>query len=177
MFKHLSVHSVLVTIVALTVACGSKPPDVSGLPRELLVLPGASAIKTGKARDGASELTYEVSGTDFPAIGTIAKIRLHLEALAWTPLTRNWLDPSMPLEWKFARFIDGTKNPNERVHQWDGQWTNGKGEVVSYMLRYRSKLSGDPFIAPDNARIHVVALHLPGEAVKATRQGDTTPLQ
>mgnify|MGYP003575901991 CR=1 FL=1 len=177
MFKYLRAQCAFATLLAITAACGSKPPDLSGLPQALLLLPGATEIKTEKASDGGANLLYQVNGTEFPALGTIAQIRMYLEKLGWTPLTRYWLDPSMALDWKFRSFTDGRKTPNERVHQWDGQWTNSKGEVVWYSLSYRSKLSDDILGEPDNTRLHVAVIHVPQEAVRAARQGITAPLK
>jgi hypothetical protein len=169
-------HSALILIL-LTVGSACKPTDLSGLPRELLVLPGATTVKTGTARDGASELFYQVDGTDFPAPGTTATIRSHLQELGWSRLTHDWLNPSNVLEWEFGSFTDATKKPNRRVHQWFGQWTNGKGEVVLYVLRYESGTSDEIFPPPDNSRLLVMATYLTEPQVRAMRSDIKQPLQ
>jgi hypothetical protein len=182
MVEQLSAHRrIAATLLILgfwaLAACNREPPDLSGLPRELTVLKGASDVRVGTNRDGSPEVFYIIQGAPYPAAGTTSLIRSHLQELGWSPLTRDWLNPENPLEWEFGAFIDGRKKPEKRVHQWFGQWTNGKSEVVLYILRYESAISEETLPPPDNSRLLITATYISAPAVQGMRSGIKVPLQ
>jgi len=169
--------TLLILIFSPLAACNRQPPDLSRLPRELTVVEGASNVRVGTNRDGSPELYYTVNGAPFPAVGTTSLIHSHLEGLGWSRMTRDWLNPDSPLHWEFVSFIDGSKKPEKRVHRWFGEWTNGNGDVVLYILTYESAMSEALLPPPDNERLLVIATFVPAPAVQAMRQGIKEPLQ
>ena len=65
-FPNGSAIRTVVTALALLQFDCARNPDLSRLPPQLIVLPGATQITVGTSGDGASELSYQVDRTVLP---------------------------------------------------------------------------------------------------------------
>jgi hypothetical protein len=72
-------------------------------------------------------------------------------------------------------FVDGSVNPNVKVHQWLAQWQDMSDDVVVYTLRYRSRYSGTERVIqdPDNDQLAVSVAWIPALQAKAKMSVET----
>jgi hypothetical protein len=107
------------------------------LPHELVVFPGARAVKPETQSNGTIGVTYELD-MPYPATGLLQAVHQTFSAADWRPMVDDWLNPGLASSHSrgWTSFIDGTRKPEMTVHQWMAQWQNVKGDVVLYVLRY-----------------------------------------
>jgi Ankyrin repeats (3 copies)/Ankyrin repeats (many copies) len=103
----------------------------------LIQVAGAVDIHYGKQEEGYYLLQYVVEEA-YPAHRTLATISEKLKKDGWKPLPNDLLNPETPSShvtgWN--DFVDATKGPASRVHQWFAQWKNTSEDIVFYVLRY-----------------------------------------
>lgn len=113
---------------------------------------------------GTYQLKYSLT-VQYPATEAIAEISNELKRLNWKPLPEDDLNSGLAsshvLGW--SQFEDGTKNPQETVHQWLADWDNVSEDVVTYVFRYRYKTQG----RQDFKTMSVVAIFTPASVRKA----------
>src|SRR5690242_14863514 len=59
-------------------------------PREILIVPGASEVRTEKKQDGTNQVVYRVHEA-FPADGLLTRIRAVVPAPEWQPMPMDWM--------------------------------------------------------------------------------------
>lgn len=147
----------------LIIACGASPEPMPAVPT--VIAPPSDATISAAQREGANlGVTYMLDRV-YPADGFIADLNERLGKAGFKPLSYDWLDPKVPTnqpaEWH--SYVDGTVTPNVWAHQWLAQWQDGDGNVVAYVLRYRSAYTpsrGSYRDVPDNSRLQVSATYI-----------------
>lgn len=161
--RHRQASAVAVLLAVSACAC-RQTPQPSVLPEQIVIFPGATAVRPESHRDGTVGVTYEIDMA-FPAAPLLERLRAVFPADTWRALPNDWLNPGLPSSHTrgWGNFQDGTNTPTTEVHQWMAQWQDLHGDVVLYVLRYDSKAGANPSMlaAPDNARLHVTAVWNP----------------
>ena len=87
--------------------------------------------------ESIEQLSYTVEA-QYPAEKIIEWIKNELKSKGWKPLEESFLNPGLPnsIIKGWESFIDGTTNPNQKVHQWLSDWSNDSGDILTYGLRY-----------------------------------------
>ena len=133
--------------------------SVGSLPPELKVLEGATAI-TARGDEESTAVEYVLQAS-YPADGVIAAIRQQVEAKGWKAAGFSLLKPtiSSSLVRGWTYHFDGTVSPPLGVHQWQADWRNERGDVVTYSLRYTSAdvQMHQRLAAPRNPNLQVTA--------------------
>jgi len=155
-------------VLAFSTACNA-PARRPVVPSVLFVPPGATNIRPETKTDGTTGVTYVVA-EPFPADVLLGQIRRSLPSPDWQPLPDDWLNPGMASSHTrgWTDFDDERRKPATHVHQWLAQWRDSRGNVVSYTLRYDSKIKpGDIDLSPpDNSNLSVTAVWVPERVAK-----------
>ncbi len=124
--------------VLLFAGCGRNAPRNPAL----IILPGARDIIRGHVF-GTDQLSYRLNEA-YPADSALRNIKDQLTRQGWKPLKEDYLNPGLPSSHTrgWTEFIDATRKPEQMVKQWLADWTNDKGDIVTYALRYRFPSSG-----------------------------------
>lgn len=127
----------LLTSLALITACNRVESKKAAKPSSALVVAGGAKDVTYSTNSGADLLSYNVK-VAFPANEVIQEIVSKLAEQGYKPLKESFLNPGIPssMERGWSEYLDATKIPKRTVHQWNTDWSNNAGEIVSYMLRY-----------------------------------------
>ena len=127
----------------------------------LFAVPGAVDVRFAKLH-GTEQLYYSLN-TQYPARKIIDKIKAKLNALGWTPLEDSFLNPGIPTSHVsgWCNFEDATGERLQVVHSWWGDWTNNRGEIVTYILRYAYPKNNQPQLES----LDVKAIYMSKEAV------------
>lgn len=111
-------------------------------PDSLVVVAGARDVHYSWFPFG-KQVRYEMT-EPYPAVTVLKEISDQLTKHGYKPLRNSYLNPGQPSShvrgWTF--FVDGTHTPEEDVEQWLAQWENPRGNVVGYVLQYRSPRGG-----------------------------------
>lgn len=162
MMKKTLIH-VLVTVALIATSAPCKASDTKS---ELIILSGATEVRASKS-ENQDQASYLLKA-DFPATGIIEEIKTRMAKNGWQPLKEDLLNPglssSMVRGW--SEFTDATKKPKRTVHQWITDWSNSKGEIVRYVLRYEYPEGK----AKDLKNLKVVALRLSATTVKEAKK-------
>jgi hypothetical protein len=124
--------------------------------------PGARNVHSG-SRDGTEQLTYHVDAR-FPAEGIISWISQQMKNGGWRPLDRDFLNPgsSWPQMREWQEFLASPTNRKSCVHQWLGDWIDGRGNIVRYALRYQ-----EPGCDTSHLKdLEVAVVYLPADVAK-----------
>lgn len=127
----------------------------------LFALPGAVDARFAKLH-GTEQLYYSLN-VQYPARKIIDKIKAKLNLLDWTPLEHSFLNPGIPTSHVsgWSSFEDATGERIQVVHSWWGDWTNNRGEIVTYILRYVYPKNNQPQLES----LDVTAIYMSKEAV------------
>ena len=132
----------------------------------LIVLDNAKDVRFAKYYK-TDQVSYHIA-VNYPASGVIEEIASRLKATGWVALTEDYLNQgiksSLIRGWGY--FIDGTKNPNEEVHQWMADWQNDKRDIVRYSLRYSYPINGKK----DMTNLLIVVIYSPAEVVNENKR-------
>jgi hypothetical protein len=116
---------------------------------------------------GTRQMRYEFI-EPYPAKAALKAISGQLKSSAWKPLQNSYLQPSRPSShvtgWQ--EFQDASKTPWVNVRQWMAEWTNPKGDVVMYTLRYEWPNDGSP---PNTSRAQLISVIIPAKAAASRR--------
>lgn len=153
-------------LVTVALIATFAPCEASDNKSVLTVLPGATDVQASKSKY-QDQVSYRLK-TDFPATGAIEEIKTRLAKNGWRPLKEDFLNPglSSSIVRGWSEFTDATKIPKLTVHQWITDWSNSKGEIIRYVLRYEYPEGK----AKDLKNLKVVALHLPATTVKEAQK-------
>lgn len=127
----------LITFMTLITACNRVESKKAGKPSAALVVAGDAKDVTYSTNNGADLVSYNLK-VAFPANEVIQEITSKLAEQGYKPLKESFLNPGIPssMERGWSEYVDATKTPNKTVHQWNTDWSNNAGEIVSYMFRY-----------------------------------------
>ena len=128
----------------------------------LFAVPGAVDVRFAELH-GTEQLYYSLNA-QYPARKIIDKIKAQLNALGWTPLEDSFLNPGIPTSHVsgWCNFEDATGKRLQVVHSWWGDWTNNRGEIVTYILRYAYPKNNQPQLES----FDVTAIYMSKEAVE-----------
>jgi hypothetical protein len=144
------ISSVVVIAMLAEICVRGQAPSSLGM--GLIVLEGASDV-TGPLRGTLSYKLVE----PYPATAAIQRLTAALSLAGWVQLDVSLVDTSKPPAhlsgWQ--HYIDARAEPRQRVHRWTGDWGNGKGDAVTYVLTYRGP--PDRLDHPSSERLEVVA--------------------
>ena len=114
----------------------SMPNQASTFPDSLFTVHGARDVHFTKL-SGTDQLSYHITA-QYPAHEVIINIKVKLSELGWIPLNDSFLNPDIPTSHVrgWTNFEDATGERLKVVYSWWGDWTNERGEIVSYILRY-----------------------------------------
>jgi len=128
----------LALMLLFFLACSREShQDAKAYSKSLIALPGAEKVKYEKY-GGMDQLSYELK-MEYPANAAIQIISAELDKSGWTALMHDYLNPSIPSSHirGWTDFIDGTKQPEQKVHRWIADWQSKSDDIVRYMLDYR----------------------------------------
>lgn len=127
----------LLTSLTLITACNRAETKKAGKPSAALVVAGEAKDVSFNTNNGADLVSYNLKVV-FPATEVIQEIGSKLANQGYKPLKESILNPGIPssMERGWSEYVDATKTPKRTVHQWNADWSNSSGEIVSYMLRY-----------------------------------------
>jgi hypothetical protein len=130
---------VFIPILMFQTACGGDPR-----PEVLFAPPGASGFESSTV--GGHEQIRFAHTERYPAVNLINTLNTEIEALGWTQRDLSYLNPDLPTSHVrgWTQFVDVSGDEELSVHQWMGEWENGSGDVVVYVLRYSYPRNGDP---------------------------------
>lgn len=82
----------------------------------LIVLDGATQLRRDPGAFGSYSVAYSLN-EKYPASNAIQQISAELEAIGWTPLKEDWLNPGMPSSHirGWTDFVDGTTTPRTQI--------------------------------------------------------------
>ena len=127
------------------VAIRSAPPPKSA-EEALAPINGASNV----VRRGGLFESFWVSYTlqkGYPAKDVIEQISSRLKTRGWHPLRENWLHPGVPSShetgWSAWNDVTNESAPRQ-VLDWQAQWQNDAGDLISYGFHYCYPLSAPP---------------------------------
>lgn len=147
------------------VACGNARPVT---PKPYLEpYPGSRVLVSG-AEHGVDGIQYEVSAP-YPPDQVVKFIESRVPP-EFRPRRENFLNPGVPTAHVrgWTSFADHSTRPHSAVHQWDGEWEDPDGNILTYTLQYRSP--GDDLQRPATTRLQVMGSLLTREEVAATRK-------
>jgi hypothetical protein len=129
--------------VMLLLGCNASQ-DAKNYSDSLIVVSGAQNIRYAKF-NGTDQLLYEIK-IQYPANAVLEELRKQLEIKGWSPLSEDYLNPGLPSSHirGWSDFIDATKSPERKVHQWLAQWEDKKGDILWCTLRYSYPCKGTP---------------------------------
>ena len=164
---------ILAGVVLLLVGCRRGGPALEKLPREFIVVNGATDVRTSDEGNGRYGLMYQVEAA-FPAKAITDQIRAALAPSRWQPLSDDWLNPGHPGGYSrgWTSFGDATKSPQEFVHVWNAQWRDEAGDIIDYSIRYRSPLPARSLSldTPANSTLYVLVGYTSASVVTAMRK-------
>ena len=149
---------VTATLAAATFAgCSHRRRDQESL----IVVSGAKDVKYGSLA-GTRQVYYTVTDP-YPGKETLAEISKQLAKQGWKPLRENFQTskPSSRVR-GWTHFLDGTDGPDAHVDQWEADWRDPAGDIVSYFLRYRSPV-GSP---ANTTRLEVHGAYIPRDVAR-----------
>jgi hypothetical protein len=138
----------------------------------LIVLDGAAQLLREPGAYGSHHVAYAFT-EKYPASNAIQQISSRLQALGWTPLQEDWLNPGLPSSHisGWTGFLDGATTPMHHVRQWSAQWQDASGNIVDYTLSYSYPESG----APDLQTLWINGSWYPESGVKSMQQTTQRP--
>lgn len=127
----------LLTSLSLVTACNRATTEKAEKPSAALVVAGGAKDVSFSTNNGADLVSYNLKVV-FPANEVIQEFSSKLARHGYKPLKESFLNPGIPssMERGWSEYVDATKTPKRTVHQWNTDWSNSNGEIVSYMLRY-----------------------------------------
>lgn len=134
------------TTPVLPIADSTSSTEPGEAANEALIVPdGAAQLHSEPGAYGSHHVAYALT-EQYPASNAIRQISSRLEALGWTPLQEDWLNPGLPSSHTsgWTGFLDGTTTPMHHVRQWSAQWQDAPGNIVDYTLSYSYPESGTP---------------------------------
>ncbi len=112
---------------------------------------------------GTDQLSYHIDAK-YPALDVIVNIKAQLAELGWIPLEESFLNPGIPTSHVrgWSNFEDATGERLRVVYSWWGDWTNDRGEIVTYVLRYDYPKNEQPVLGT----LDVTAIFMSKEKVE-----------
>jgi len=145
MEKKLIIVGLMVGLIFSCISCSQiANQNPSAYSDALIVLSGAKNVHYQKLK-GMDQIIYQLK-EKYPASKAISEISTQLKSKDWQALKRDYLNPDIPSSHVrgWTDFIDGTKRPNERVHQWLAQWQDKQGNIVWYVFKYTYPINSKP---------------------------------
>jgi hypothetical protein len=157
--RSIKVTAILFLGISLTICTLAQASDYSD---SLFLVHGASDVHFTKLC-GTDQLSYHIT-SQYPAYKVITNIKAKLNELGWIPLKNSFLNPGLPTSHVrgWTNFEDATGERLKVVHSWWGDWTNERGEIVTYILRY-DYLKNEQ---PDLESLSVTAIYMSKERVE-----------
>ena len=136
------------------------PSDYSD---SLIVLPDASDIHYVKLRD-TDQIIYYLKA-NYPATEVINEVSRELKHKGWVPLQEDFFNPGLPTSHVrgWTTYIDGTKNPERKVHTWASDWRNEKGDILLYAFTYSYPVE----TKADLSSLRVLGIYMPASVAQA----------
>ena len=150
-------------ILVLTLSCREQNrQSASNYSDSLIVLKGASNVHYHKVY-GQDQISYKIFNKH-PAKDTISELNTRLESKGWKPLKENWLNPGVPTSHirGWVSYIDGTTNPELKVHSWHSDWKNENKDILTYALMYSYPNKGKP----NMSELNVIGIFIPNDLAK-----------
>ena len=163
MVKKIKRISIAFCILILILSCSEQSSQsASDYSDSLIILTGASNVQYYKSY-GQDQISYKIL-KQYPAQDTITALNTRLEAKGWKPLKIDWLNPDIPTSHVrgWGSYIDGTTNPELKVHTWKSDWKNENEDILTYALSYSYPSNGKP----NMVELKVIGLYIPHDLVK-----------
>jgi hypothetical protein len=155
-------------VVFLSGLACSQAPAAQRIPEELLILPGAAAVRS--TGEHAGTVSYDVE-MPYPATQATEAIRAHLERRGWTALAEDFLNPGLPTSvsrgWTAYEEL-APQGGSRHIFQWVTDWEDKSGRIVRYALRYDATRAPNGELRP-HGRLRVIAILHAADWVKAAR--------
>jgi hypothetical protein len=119
-------------VFSVCVGCAESRDVESRCAAPLITVPGAKNANCGSEYDGS--ITYTVEDP-YPGSVTLERLGEVLAREGWSPTDQSPLvhqpDESTRQWWSYY------EGETTKIYQWNGVWRNSRGDLVSYVLRYR----------------------------------------
>jgi hypothetical protein len=185
-----TILAVTACLFLVATACAShhaKPTAGEDQSASLLVLSEAEGVAFSEPNSlGEISVSYQVRAA-FPALEATEAIKSHVASLGFSERSESIVDPGKPLSngENWEHFGDIRTGSPYCVQQWWGEWENDGGNVVIYVLQYRSP-GGEPRTScdrlPRNSDLLVSATAVTpagvewrAETIRALESGDDPP--
>ena len=153
----------LAVVVAVVLVVVTAYNRLQSKPSGFIVLRNAESVEYVTFL-GTKQMRYEMD-EPYPAKTALKSISDQLDRRGWKPLQNSYLQPDRPSSHVtgWDKFQDGRKTPWVHVRQWMAEWTNSKGDVLMYALRYEWPNDGPP----NTSRARLNSVLIPAKAAKA----------
>jgi hypothetical protein len=146
----------------VVIAGCARTPSSSVEPSPLVVVDGATDVRRTDEYNGA---VYYAVQDPYPGSGTIDWIAAAMHRSGWTPTSETPLTPSGADGNARIWWTDYTANDG-KVDHWTGSWSNGQGDLVTYVLEYEvSSPNGAAF------KMKVIGVYMTAATVQSLRRG------
>lgn len=153
----------LTCIIFLTNCSRQSSQNPNDYSDALIVIPSATKVHYYRKVGGIDQVTYQLK-EEYPASNIISEISEKLEKNGWQPLEEDFLNPGLPSSHVrgWTDFVDGTRKPEIKVHQWLAQWKDKQVNIVAYVFLYEYTINDRPNLST----LKVYASYFPTSIVK-----------
>lgn len=161
---------VVATVLLTALSCSERQPAAKPLPKGLVVLSGATNIRSTQQNSGP--VTYEVAES-YPATVAIAELIRQMAGQGWRRRDYDVLNPHVSISdsrgWTEYEDRTNAREGPIQAYQWAAQWEDTNGTVAWYLLTYRADDKGDGTKPIPKGPLKVAAALLSPDAVKRMR--------
>jgi hypothetical protein len=153
----------ILAAASVAVGCNRRPTVETGtkeLPAILRPPPGALSVEQSVYPGRGAGVSYTMK-MPYPAAGLVPDVEQRASSLGWLSMKEDYMNPGIPTSsvrgW--TSYVDLSKGGRAAMHQWQSQWRNKDGALLTYSFWYRTEsVAGDSAPAvPDNDNLHVSA--------------------
>ncbi len=144
-------RKILVAILSWAIfACANAEPVAAVAPKPYLAPYPGSRVTSAAGVDG---IAYEID-EPYPAERVLRFIKSRVPA-EFRPRAEDFMNPGIPTSHVrgWTSYEDGTTQPSSSVHQWQAEWEDAAGNILTYSLQYRS--AGDHLDRPTSTKLRV----------------------
>lgn len=171
---HVNRCGIAIVLLLFLVACNTKAP-----PNVLIQFDGAKDVNS-YSLNGMDVLEYHLN-EKYPPDSKIAEVTKRLGEKGWKPLEYSWLSPAYKSSHSqgWTVFRDPPNYPEWLIYEWQGDWQDPHGNIVTYTLRYQEsveKLNRSMFVLkPGNSDLRITALYMPAKEAKHRQEQINPP--
>jgi hypothetical protein len=133
--------------------------DAGDKPDALVVLEASTEVRFSKVGD-TSQVNYTVR-SEYPADDLVSQLNSILVRMGWSLMSDSFFNPGIrsSLTRGWVDYVDLAGTEEQIVHRWSAHWTNQKGEVVQFTLRYSCPKSATTGLEDKPDCLELVSVH------------------